>query len=107
MKHEYILGGVGTTLGVVGTATQVNEVLQTISLIITIIGAAISFIVVPILTWYKNAKKDGQITREELEEGAAIAKEGVEKTHEVIKGGQTEGEDQREEIKHKKKGGLE
>lgn len=45
MKNELIAGGIGTGLGVLGTATQLNEVLQTISLIITILGALVSFVI--------------------------------------------------------------
>ena len=82
---ELITGAVGATLGVVGTATQTNEVLQTISLIITIIGAIISMIVVPVLSWYSKAKADGKITPEELKEGAEVLKDGLEKTNEEIK----------------------
>ena len=106
MKDELLLGGVGATLGVVGTATQLNDVLQTISLIITILGALISFIVVPLVTWYKNAKKDGKITTEEVKDAAEKLQEGISKTQEAIKGSQTTDEDQSEEIKSKKKGGL-
>ena len=106
MKDELLLGGVGATLGVVGTATQLNDVLQTISLIITILGALVSFIVVPLVTWYKNAKKDGKITPDEIEDAAEKLHEGISKTQEAIKGSQTAVEDQREEIKRKKKGGL-
>ena len=84
MKQELITGALGTTLGVVGTATQTNEVLQTISLIITIIGAIISMIVVPILSWYIKAKKDGKITPEELKEGAEVLKDGLDKTNDEI-----------------------
>lgn len=84
MEKELITGAVGTTLGVVGTATQTNEVLQTISLIITIIGAIISMIVVPILSWYIKAKKDGKITPEELKEGAEILKDVLDKTNDEI-----------------------
>ena len=85
MEKELITGAVGATLGVVGTATQTNEVLQTISLIITIIGAIISMIVVPVLSWYLKAKADGKITPEELKEGAEVLKDGLEKTEEEIK----------------------
>lgn len=84
MKTELITGAVGTTLGVVGTATQTNEVLQTISLIITIIGAFISMILVPILSWYIKAKKDGKITAEEIKEGAETTKEGLDKFKDEI-----------------------
>lgn len=85
MEKELITGAVGATLGVVGTATQTNEVLQTISLIITIIGAIISMIVVPVLSWYLKAKQDGKITPEELKEGAEVLKDGLEKTDKEIK----------------------
>ena len=68
MKQEFLAGGIGTSLGIIGTATQTNEVLQTISLIITIIGAIISMIIVPILSWYFKAKQDGKITTEEVKE---------------------------------------
>lgn len=103
MKNEYIFGGIGAALGVVGTATQVNELLQTISLVITILGAIVSFIVVPLLTWYKNAKKDGKIDRDELNDALGRIADGLDKTKQSIKGSQTTDEDKREEIK--KKGG--
>ena len=85
MKEEMIVGSIGTALGVVGTATQLNEVLKTISLIITILGAFVSFVVVPLLNWYKNAKKDGKITLDEIEEGAKTLEDGLKKTEDVIK----------------------
>jgi len=106
MKNELIAGGIGTGLAVLGTATQLNEVLQTISLIITILGAIVSFVVVPLLSWYREAKKDGKISLDEIEGAAETLKGGLDKTKQSIKGSQTDDEDQREEIKSKKKGGL-
>lgn len=123
MKKELIAGGVGTGLAVLGTATQLNEVLQTISLIITILGALVSFVVVPLLSWYRNAKKDGKVTKKEFKEGYEHLKEGLQRTkewlddykgqtasefknvfdNEDIKGSQTADKDKREEIE--KKGG--
>ena len=79
MKEEIITGSVGTVLGVVGTATQTNELLQTISLIITIIGALITYIFMPLIMWYIKAKSDGKITKEEIEKGKNTLKEGIEK----------------------------
>lgn len=90
MKNEYLLGGIGATLGAVGTATQLNEVLQTISLIVTILGAVVSFIIVPLVSWYAKAKKDGEITAEELADAAETLKEGLEKTNEQIKKGDSD-----------------
>lgn len=88
MKNEIITGIVGTTCSAVGTATQTNEILETVSLVITIIGAIISFIIVPLISWYKNAKKDGKITKEEIKDGVSIVKDGVDKTISNIKKGE-------------------
>lgn len=79
MEKEIITGSVGTAVGVIGTATQTNELLQTISLIITIIGATITYILVPIIAWYSKAKKDGKITKEEIREGKEILVNGISK----------------------------
>ena len=74
---EFAGGIIGTSLSAVGTALQVNEVLQTISLIITILGGIISLVVVPLLNWYKHAKKDGKIDVDEMAEASKIVQEGT------------------------------
>ena len=84
INKELIGGATGTILSATGTALQPNEVLQTISLIITIIGAIISMIVIPLLTWYKNAKKDGKITEDEIKEGLDTLQNGVEEVKETL-----------------------
>lgn len=94
MKQQMICGSVGTALSAVGTGLQPNEILETISLVITIIGGIITFIVMPLITWYKNAKKDGKIDANELEEGVKIVIDGSEK----IKG-QVEDKDEKKEGK--------
>ena len=77
MKNELIAGGIGTALGAVGTATQTNEVLETISLVITILGALVSFVIVPLINWHRSAKKDGKITLDEIKDASEIAKDGL------------------------------
>ena len=84
IREELIGGSVGTTLSAVGTGLQTNEVLQTISLVITIIGGLITFIIVPLVNWYKNAKKDGKIDKEELKNGIDIIVDGTEKIKDEI-----------------------
>lgn len=79
MRDTFIGGGIGTALSAVGTGLQTNEVLQTISLVITILGGLITFIIMPLITWYKNAKKDGKIDADEIAEGVKIVAEGSEK----------------------------
>ena len=79
MKNELITGTAGTALSVAGTVIQTNELLQLISLIISIVGGLITFIVVPLLTWYNKAKSDGKITKEEIKEAKDTIKNGVDK----------------------------
>lgn len=75
---ELIAGTGATILSATGTALQTEEVLRIVSLIITILGAIISMIVLPLITWYKNAKKDGKITQDEIKEGFDTLQEGLE-----------------------------
>lgn len=84
MKEEMITGSVGTVLSVVGTATQTNEILQTISLVITILGALFTYVIVPLIVWYKKSNEDGKITKDEIEDGIEIVKEGSKKIKEKI-----------------------
>ena len=83
MEKELITGAVGTSLSAIGTVTQTNDILQTVSLVITIIGAVISMIIVPVLSWYMKAKKDGKITIDEAKEGIDTLKEGVKQVQQV------------------------
>lgn len=84
IRDELIGGSIGTTLSAIGTGLQTNEVLQTISLVITIIGGLMTFIIVPLVNWYKNAKKDGKIDKDELQDGINIIVDGSKKVEEEI-----------------------
>lgn len=54
-------------LGAVFTAVQTDATLQIISLILTIIATAFS-IAFTIYKWWKSAKADGKITKDEIDE---------------------------------------
>lgn len=71
-------------LNVILTASQANERLQTIQLILNIISIVI-VIIINLLRWYTSSKQDGKITIDELEEGANIIKDGVDEIKDVIK----------------------
>ena len=75
---EFILGLIGTGMSSVGAIVDVNQVLSIISTIITIVGGIITLIVIPLITWWKKAKEDGKITKEEIDEATQIIKEGTE-----------------------------
>ena len=77
MTKETIGGIVGTSVTAVGTGLQTNELLQKISLILTILGSIIT-ITMALTNWWKSAKKDGKITKEELKEGGKIVKDNIE-----------------------------
>ena len=86
MKNEVIglIGGsIGTSVSATGTAIQPNEVLQTISLIITIIGGLIT-ISFAIYGWYKRATADGKIDKEEVDELKDILQDGNEKIQDAL-----------------------
>ena len=81
---NFIIGGVASSLSAVGTSIQTNEVLQIISLVLTILGTLITFIVLPLLNWYLKAKQDGKITIEEVKEGAETLQEGINSTQNTL-----------------------
>ena len=55
---------------------QVEQVLRIVSFALSI-AISILILVSRILTWWKEAKKDGKITKDEIKEGANIITEGV------------------------------
>ena len=83
-NNNLLIGTCGTALSVIGTATQTNEILQNISLVITIIGGIITFIILPLLNWYQKSKQDGKIDNDELKDGIDIIVDGTEKIKDEI-----------------------
>lgn len=86
MKQEVIglIGGtIGTSVSATGTAIQPNEILQTISLIITILGGIIT-IVFALLSWWQRAKRDGKIDKDEIKEAIDILQEGGENIKDAL-----------------------
>ena len=82
--NKETLGGVGgIMISALGTGIQTNELLQTISLILTIVGTVIT-IVMALLNWWNRSKKDGKIDKEEAKEGLDIVMGGVEQIQEAL-----------------------
>ena len=84
MNKEVVGGIVGTGVTAVGTGLQTNEVLQAISIVLTIIGSIIT-IAMALTNWWKNAKKDGKITKEEINEGVGIIVDGANEIKDKVK----------------------
>lgn len=75
-SKEVIGGIVGTSVSAVGTGLQTNELLQTISLVLTIVGTCIT-IAMALINWWKKAKEDGKITKDEIKDGIDIIVDGA------------------------------
>lgn len=84
MKDNIIYGSIGTALSAIGTGLQTNEVLETISLIITIIGGIITFIIAPLINWYNKSKADDKIDTNEMQEAIKIISNGSEKIKDQV-----------------------
>lgn len=67
MKSNDYLTWLGSVFGSICTALQSDEVLRYIQLILTILSTlfAIAF---TIYKWYKKAKEDGKITKDEVDD---------------------------------------
>ena len=76
MKAECIGSSICTAVAGASTAVQPNEVLQYVQLAITIIAGLIS-IILGLRAWWKDAKKDGKIDKEEVEDALKIIGDGI------------------------------
>ena len=90
MRNEVIASSIGTAVSATGTALQPNEILQTISLVVTIIGGLITAGSM-LYMWWKKAKEDGKITKDEIAEGVEIVKKTTEDITEAVKKGKDNG----------------
>lgn len=65
------------------TAIQTEQILRIANLVLAILTTLFVF-VTRFWEWYKKAKADGKITKEELKEGVGIVKDGVDEIKEHI-----------------------
>lgn len=72
------------SVAILSTAIQPDRTLQIISMILTILSLTLSLIL-KLINWYKQAKADRKITKEEINEAVEITKDGIEEINETIK----------------------
>lgn len=65
-------------IAVVTTLTQTDKIMQIVSIVLTILATAVS-LALSIWKWWKLAKKDGEITAEEIDELQGIIDEHTKK----------------------------
>lgn len=78
-RYDYLTEAVGFVF----TASQTETTFQILSLILTCLSFIVS-IAFTIYNWYKKAKADGKIDKEELKELAEIGKEAVKDGTKIV-----------------------
>ena len=96
MKDSNILCGlVGTGVGTVGTSLAVSDVQAIVSIVVTVLGFIISVIVPLIIKLYvkiKEAKADGEITMDEINDIRETLQEGEKEIKNFIDENKKEGD---------------
>ena len=72
------------SVAILSTVIQPDRTLQIISMILTILSLTLS-VIIKLTNWYRQAKADKKITKEELNDAVDITKDGIEKINKTIK----------------------
>ena len=67
MKHDELVGWGCSGVSTICTVAQTNDLFQLIQIILTCVAVLVS-LAYTIWKWYKNAKKDGKITSDEVDD---------------------------------------
>lgn len=90
-----MLGIAGTAMSATGAGLSVTELQAIISIVVTVLGFIISVLIPLCIKLYhkiKDAKEDGVITKEELDDIASTGKEIIDESSKLI-----------DEVSHKEK----
>ena len=84
---KIMCGIVGTAVGAAGAGMSVTEIQAIVSIIVTVLGFIISVLIPLCIKLYhkiKDAKEDGVITKEELDDIASTGKEIINESSKLI-----------------------
>lgn len=76
-NKDSAFGFIGSGIEFVLAAIQADEVFQIITFVLGILTSIVT-LAFTLYKWYKAASADGKITKEEIEEGLDILKDGIE-----------------------------
>ena len=76
---SFITGGVGLLSATAITQEILNVVLTTLSILSIVLS-----IVISLVKWYNDSRKDGKITSDEIIKGAEILKDGTDEIKEAL-----------------------
>lgn len=80
--HDY--NYIADASGWVFTAVQTDHIFQLISIILVCLSTALS-LAYNLYKWWKEAKSDGHITKEEIDEGAKIVNDHLKQIDDIKK----------------------
>lgn len=86
-EDKLLCGVVGTAISAAGTGLAMSDVQAIISIIITVAGFIISVLIpliMKLIHKIKEAKKDGKLSKEELDDITSTVKEIVDESSKVI-----------------------
>ena len=88
MQEDKIMMGIlGTSLSAVGAGLSVTDVQAIISIIVTVLGFIISVLIpliIKLVNKIKDARSDGKVDKEEMEDIISTGKEILDETKKVI-----------------------
>ena len=87
MKNNDLFAMIGNGLTYVFTAIQTNETFQLVELILSI-ATSVVIILYKVWKWWKQAKADGKITKEEIDSLVDDVKDDVDKIKDKTKKGE-------------------
>lgn len=94
-----IIGNIFSVFGVVLSSEQLESIESITSIICMVLGILITIIsafIIPLVKWWKNARKDGKIDDEEIDEVVKILEDGSKELKE--QGKEKEHDSNRENI---------
>lgn len=89
INEDALTGGtIGTAISFSGTLFTASEFAIWVNIGLGILGAVITLtttIIIPVIKWYKNSKKDGKVSAEEMDELQKLIKDGSISLEEAVK----------------------
>lgn len=89
IDKDALIGGLtGSVVSASGACISVNEVGMLINIIVAVLGALITLttsVIIPLIQWRKNAKKDGKVDDEELKQLGELIKQSGKTIEQVAK----------------------
>lgn len=84
MDNKSVISVLSGTVALATSSAITQETLNIVLTILSVISIILSM-VLSLIKWYNDSKKDGKITSDEIAKGVEIIKDGTDKVKEVVK----------------------